>query len=276
MNIVRKFVELVYGVLATPIDGPEDVTEELLQRLVAFLSLVNSARTIQNKLSVIRRVLVLSGRAEFAKSSVLRSRNLGAPKGSRDGTNVAIKPRKFARLIRIADKLGEPGLVPVLKLQRTLGLRRQEAIMAGRLLRVWEQQLLLGLPVPVRDGTKNGRPRDVQVPDRDAALDAVREAVAVADVQGGVLFPADSLEAALTRYSFLMWKWVGMKGHALRYAFAKDLYFYFRDQGLTEGEAWPLVSDSMGHGQNREDLMRRVYLKNVIPRKTRVYKRNRK
>jgi hypothetical protein len=128
------------------------------------------------------------------------------------------------------------------------------------------------MPLPVRDGTKNGRPRDVVIPDVEAALEAVRAARAIAEAQGGHLIQKPSLRQALSRYSNLMSAKVGKKGHGLRYAFAKALFFHFTSAGLTEDEAWPRVSDSLGHGLNREDLMRCVYLKGVIPRKVRAHK----
>jgi hypothetical protein len=241
----------------------------MLEVWVAHLSLTNSARTIHNKLCTVRRILKVAGFKKLANSAALRSRALGAPQGSRDGTGEAIAPERYAQVLRIAAKLDEPGLVPALKLQRTAGLRRQEAVMSGPSLEIWEQCLLSGLPLPVRHGMKNNRPRDVEIPDPDA----VRTARAVAEAQGGVLIQKPNLREALTRYSFLMYEKVGVKGHSLRYAFAKDLFFHFRERGLSEDEAWRLVSKSLGHGLNREALMRCVYLRGVIPRKARTYKR---
>lgn len=268
MNIARRFVEDAYWHLGTPIDRPKDADAGLLQLWVSHLLPINSARTIQNKLTTIRRILEVAGE-EIANPEALRSRNLGAPQGCRDGTNAAIEDREYARALRLAAKCGGPGLVATLLLQRCAGLRRQEAIMSVRSLDEWEKALEQGQTLLVQHGTKNGRHRWAVVPDPGAVLQAVRYARQVAESQGGVLIPGESLAAALTRYSFLMWKKVGVKGHSLRYAFAKDLYFHFRAAGLSEDEAWPLVSDSLGHGLNREDLMRCVYLKDVIPRKTR-------
>ena len=269
MNIARRFVEDAHWILATPVDGPGDVTPALLQRWVAHLVTINKPRTIQNKLSAVRRILEVSGHEVLAASSDMRSRALGAPRGSRDGTNAAIEDDQYERLLRLAAKEDEPGLVVTLKLQRAIGLRRQEAIMCVRTLEEWEQLLQEGMPLPIRHGAKNGRPRNVTVPDPVAALQAVREARAIAETLGGVLIRGETLQVALTRYSFLMCKRIGYKGHALRYAFARDRYVHYRNAGLTEDEAWPLVSDSLGHGLNREDLMRCVYLKGVIPRKSR-------
>src|SRR5687767_9297236 len=204
MNHMGRFIEDAFGPLVSPIEGPEDVSPELLRLWVAYLVTFNSSRTIQNKLCTVRRVLEVTGHKALAGSDALRSRALGVPPGSRDGRNVAITSKNYARTIKIARKLDEPGLVPALQLQRLIGLRRQEAVMAGPSLEIWESHLLLGLPLPVRDGTKNKRPRDVEIPDPNTTLEVIRAARVVADLQGGHLIGKPTLKEALARYSNLM------------------------------------------------------------------------
>jgi hypothetical protein len=173
----------------------------------------------------------------------------------------------YANLIERATAL-DSGLVAALRLERTLGLRRKEALMSSRSLALWECQLLDGEPLLVERGTKNHRPRLVHVAAAPAALEAIRIAAAISIERAGVLLPG-TLKQVLRRYEYYMGKTrLRVKGHALRYAFAHERYLRYRAEGMSQEEAIGLTTEDLGHGKQRGGWSLRVYLLGIFPRQT--------
>ena len=120
-----------------------------------------SARSIQNEVSHIRRACIGAGRdmgdLKDVKNNWSAAR-LGVPAGSRIGGKRAIDPERLA----LALQQVPPDVATALRLSEALGLRRQEAVMAGSALAEWERALEQaqkagrGAFLPVGAGTKGG------------------------------------------------------------------------------------------------------------------------
>lgn len=188
------------------------------------------------------------------------NKELGIARRSRKGTRL---PCPDALYEQVRAGLGASAMRAVLGLQRYLGLRAAEAISAGPCLRDWERALEHGWPVYVYRGTKGGRARYVTPADREAALRAVREAIAaMAANRGQVLVRSRTRRTALKRY-WSACHALGLSGqyspHSLRYRFAQDLIMYFAGEGFSEAEAFSAVSVALGHGDGRGRYIKSVY-----------------
>jgi hypothetical protein len=247
------------------VEHPRDVTAEHMRQYVQLrLALGHDPRGIQNCLCVVRQVLIYRKRAAFAKSTELTSPALGCPPGCRAGKNNAMPQPEVDTLLESASELDE-GLECVLRLQRLLGLRKQEAIMSVQSLDGWAAQLAAGEPLRVKAGAKGGRPRNVHVADREACLDAVHQARVVRDLRGGVLIEG-SLQQALKRYEYFMGATrLRKRGHALRYSFAHERYAQCRDAGEELDTALMHVVGDLGHGSGRGRCGRDIYLRALVP-----------
>lgn len=162
------------------------------------------------------------------------------------------------------DRIRDPGVRAAAELQRTLGLRAMEAVRAGASLKDWERALTRGDPVRVIHGTKGGRLRNTEVPNRADALAAVRGARDVARERGGQLIDAKTLKSAAKRYERAMSR-AGFSGrlspHALRYGYARQLMAKYTAEGMRTSEARAAVSLSLGHGDGRGRYVASVYLR---------------
>ena len=222
-----------------------------------------SIRTIQNKLAHVRAALRAVGREKFADSAQVSNASLGAAGASRGGTHtVASKEAIEERISKL-----QPGFKEAAQLQLTLGLRAQEAIQSNQSLRLWQQQLEQGRRVTVLHGTKGGRARDLSITAekaQQAALEAVRAAIAAMDRQGGQLVPSSSLEGANRAYQRAM-NGVDFKGseasHSLRYLFARSQFERYLEAGFDRKEALSALSMDLGHGDGRGRYCEQVYLR---------------
>lgn len=208
--------------------------------------------TLQNEASHLRAVAKLS----FTNSE------LGINGRQRKGTKRAPPdPEYYERLAKISD----PGVRAAARLQRRLGLRAEEAVCSGRSLRDWERALLRGFPVRIIHGTKGGRLRLSEAPDRELALDAIAEAIKIARQQRGqtVCGKQRTLKSAKARYKSAMAAagFVGIfSPHSLRYAYTCDLLNKYQDEGLATAEALSAAALCLGHGDGRGRFVRNVYL----------------
>ncbi len=159
-------------------------------------------RTLQNEASHIRGAMRAVGRAQAADSPTISNEALGISGSCRDGTKIAASEEQYRAALEIAERV-DGGLVALFKLERTLGLRGAEAVQSGPSLATWERQLAAGGRVTVIFGTKGGRPRDSRAPDLEKAMEAVREALAVAAKHGGKIIGRRTLKAAMT--------WIGTR-----------------------------------------------------------------
>lgn len=217
-----------------------------------------SDRTLQNRVTAVRGTLRAAGLDRKAEG--LQTRQLGIERASRDGSRTAISKEAFQeKLGRVKDE----GVRSILELQRQLGLRQREGIMArADTLARWEKELAQGGRIRVLEGTKGGRPRETLVLDREKALAAVWHAKAVAERQGGRLVAAAGLKEAVDRYNNQA-RAAGFVGkespHSIRYAFAQASIQRYIDAGLSRREALAMTSLDLGHGDGRGRWVDQVY-----------------
>lgn len=223
-----------------------------------------SLRTLQNEAAHIRESMRAVGRNQAADSPTISNKALEIDGSCRDGTKVAATDEEFQKAIAIAGQIDE-GLAAALKLQRWLGLRGAESVRAGPSLRTWEKNLIDGAPVTVIYGTKGGRSRQTKPADAARALEAVREALAVAAKRGDRIIERPTLKVAMKWYTNTMHRevtdQVGIQAHALRYAYACDLLDLYQEEGFSKAEAEAQTSMDLGHGDGRGRYVRKVYLR---------------
>lgn len=165
-----------------------------------------------------------------------------------------------------------PDVAAALRLSEALGLRRQEAVMAGSSLNEWvgvldsAKEEGRGAYLPVGHGTKGGRPRFVTVPVQ--RLDLVREAVCQAqkqaNVQAGRVIDSDDLKAALKRVSNACRR-AGLEGensaHGIRRLFAQTQFAHYLREGIAVRAALAMLSNDLGHGDGRGRWVWNNYLR---------------
>lgn len=218
-----------------------------------------SKRSIQNELAGLRAVLREAGRSKLAEQ--LDNGKLGAGGTSRAGTKYAISEERLAMLAARVLEL-DVGVHACIELQRSLGLRAQEAVRSPESLATWRRALTKSEKIEVVLGTKGGRPRYVDPADRERALKAVEAALRVCKAQGGVLIAKPDLKSAMARYTRTMAKagFIGVEaGHSLRYAFAVGQIQHHKAQGLSDRVATAKASMDLGHGDGRGRYVERVY-----------------
>lgn len=216
-------------------------------------------RTVQNEITALRTILRAAGREKLADQ--ISTKTLGIGGACRDGTKTALSESRLVEL-RTAVLARDEGVGAVVDLQRALGLRAAEGVKACKSLATWERQLKAGQPVHVVFGTKGGRPRLVSPADRERALQAVQQAKALADRQGGVLIAKPNEKEAMTRYKNVMASsgFTGKEsGHSLRYAFAQEQIRAYVLTGYSPKEALALASQDLGHGDGRGRYIEQVY-----------------
>lgn len=218
------------------------------------------SRTLQNRLSSLRQCLRSVGRAQLAGNSALSTRALGLAGAPRIGTHRAVSDRQLLD----AQARAAPGVAAAMGLQRWLGLRAREAIQSPGSLARWERELASGGRVTVVHGTKGGRARTSAPADRQEALQAVRAALEVVRAQGGRLIASTSLQGAARAYCRGLAD-AGLRGehasHALRYAYARDLFGQYRTLGVEPREARSMLAVDLGHGDGRGRYVAQVYLR---------------
>jgi len=221
-----------------------------------------SKRAIQNEMSSLRGVLREAGRHQLAALPEISNKNLGISGASRKGNKTALSGERQREL---SENIRDPGVKACTWLQRSLGLRADEARQANvSMLRQWVRELEGGKPVHVWKGTKGGRPRFVNVSDRVTAVAAVKSALRVAmATQKGVLIEG-TLKQARTKYGNEMYR-AGFRGaessHALRYAFARSQFESYMAAGHEKNAALAMVSMDLGHGDGRGRWIAQVYLR---------------
>ena len=242
----------------------DHIKSKHIQGFIAERKTQAGVGTLQNEMSHIREVLRQGGRHQLASSDLIGNQALGIDKRSREGTKTACPRDKYQQAYTAA-KAKNPRMAAVMQLQRTFGLRRQEAIRAGKSLKTWQKAIEQGHPtVRLSYGAKGGRPRDILILDRDQALLAVKEALSV--MQDGRLLPGE-LKEAKNDYSHAAAE-AGLTGehstHSLRYAWAQDCFNALQQQGYPKEEALALTSQYLGHGDGRGRWLKHVYLQGRV------------
>lgn len=264
-NTLRKFAEHIWN-SGFQILRIEHIKLKHIQHFIdSMKSRDLSPRSIQNAVSHVRQALEISGRMQFVREH-LSSRQLDLAQGSRHGTKRAIGDAEY-RAAHAAAAGKDAGVAAALELCRHLGLRSAEAVRSGPCLRDWEKALEKGDSgrAIVAHGTKGGRVRDLPVsliPDRVAALVAVRNAIAVSEKQAGQVVAGDTLKNALDRFHNVS-RSAGLVGesapHSLRYAFACDAIDHLKNMGSSHKNALAVTSELLGHGDQRGRWVEQVY-----------------
>lgn len=150
-------------------------------------------RTLQNERAALRSVLQQAGRQQVAEHERMTNKSLGLSGASRNGTNRAITPEYYCKVLEAArDK--DAGLAATLELARLMGLRSQEAVQCCQSLKTWKQALERGeTRLTVVFGTKGHRPRETIIQDTGAVKKALDNALAVAEQRNGRLIDLPSL-----------------------------------------------------------------------------------
>lgn len=100
-------------------------------------------------------------RQAIANAPELSNEALGINGGSRLGTKTSMSSEDFRTFTERAERQGRPGMAALLRLERHLGLRGNEAIHAREdTLRRWKRELQADGRITVLAGTKGGRPAE--------------------------------------------------------------------------------------------------------------------
>lgn len=260
-NLLRNFAETVHQLGFMQVQKIEDVTEK---HIIAFIEQAKidglSTRTLQNYLSSIRVCLRSCGKDRFADSSRISNEKLGITNASRAGTKEACPPEVLEQALA---KIRDAGVRAALSMMPLLGLRDEEAVRSVDSLKTWAKDLARGDVLTIVYGCKGGRARQIIVPDREKALEAVKTALIVCKQHGGKLIDRPSIDQALATLSSKA-ATAGLKGihspHSLRYAYAQDVKNLYLTRGFSEKEARSLTSISLGHGDGRGRYVERVYV----------------
>lgn len=229
--------------------------EHLLRRGLALGTLQNQAAYIRAacpQLSFTNAELGISGR-------------------DRSGKKCACPLELYLKAVDALSRLQDPGPRLVLQLQWYLGLRREEALMAGPSLKRWRESLgwVENNLVEVSRGTKGGRLRNTMVVDLPETLALLDEAIAwLRKSRRKDLIKSRSIQAAKSLYGRTI-RAVGLRGmyssHSLRYAYAQRLLRHFARQGCPERHAYAVNALSLGHGDGRARYVKQVYGRDLPP-----------
>lgn len=263
-----KFSTLMYAAGYTHLARPADISGKHLRAYVAARRGDSPcARTLQNELSHLRSVLRCTGKQATASAPELTNEALGINGGSRLGTKTAMSNEDFRTFTERAECQGRPGMAALLRLERHLGLRGNEAIHAREdTLRRWARELDADGRITVLAGTKGGRPRTVNVFDKEGAATAISLALGLCLQQQGFLVvrangaPAGGLKEARRIYH----SWAhrnAVQPHSARYAFARDQLDGYIALGYSSREALMAVSHDLGHGDGRGRWIKSVYMR---------------
>ncbi|WP_227875362.1 integrase domain-containing protein [Paraburkholderia dokdonensis] len=210
---------------------------------------------------------VIQGTAGQDMSRSTHSRALQLERRERHGKHRARTPQEFAELLAATQKLGDEGVVHVIRLMRWLGLRMREALMCGKSLEIWRDLILQGnRRLPIERGAKNGRPRRTEVlaDHVDETLDAIKAALAFCRDRDFELITGchNDLKSAKARlksrfYQLPMRKELG--SHSLRFTYAVDFGNAALDRGVPPVEVLTQLSDRLGHGPSRVKMILEVY-----------------
>jgi integrase len=224
--------------------------------------------SLKNLQSAINKVVNVHRPATHPRREAIRGVKLG--QRSRRGTKRPPTDQEYAEAIQKAIETSEQGFVLMLKLERLLGLRAQEALCCipalKRHLAMHPVQDSASIYVGIADGTKGGRARSVEIiaNRKDETWEVINQAVCYAKENKGHLLNGKKpgLKSARSRYQYLCRK-VGLvgeiSGHALRYAYAVEKLTELKELGMTRREASQWVARSLGHGASRDRYVRLVY-----------------
>ncbi|EDQ6088374.1 integrase domain-containing protein [Salmonella enterica] len=219
-------------------------------------------RTLQNEMAALRGVLQQAGRKQVAEHERLTNKALGLAGVSRNGTNRAITPEYYSKVLEaVRDK--DAGLAVTLELARLMGLRSQEAVQCCQSLKTWRLAMARGeTRLTVVFGTKGHRPRETIIQDTGAVKKALDNALSIAELRNGRLIDQPSLQKAMNYWRGALAE-AGLTGnytpHSLRYAWAQDAIRHYLAHGFSDKEALALTAMNLGHGDGRGRYVVQVY-----------------
>jgi integrase len=238
------------------------VKEKHIRAYIEHRKASAGARTLQTEMSHVRRMLESAGRHQLANSPRLSNGALGLDGVSRIGTRKACPQALYEQAV-IAANGRDPAVASCIELQRTFGLRAEEAVQAGKSLGDWQKALERGgNRITVIYGTKGGKLREVYVVDKEKAKAVVARAIEAR--HGKNMIDKPTIAQAMAYYHRETAK-VGLTGeyspHSLRYAYAQECYRDCIKQGMSEENALAFTSLSLGHGDGRGRWLKSVYLR---------------
>ncbi|SOE68986.1 Phage integrase, N-terminal [Burkholderia sp. OK233] len=222
-----------------------------------------AAGTLANIFSAIR---VTSGTAGRDIDEACGNRKLRLTRRVRKGTKRAQTVSEIQELLARARRT-DIGLMHLISLALHLGLRRKEALMCPRDLQMWLDALMRGeSSIPLMRGAKNARPRDVRIvqSNRKDTIEAIRSALTYCQEHDFELITGSgkTLKSAMNRLKALLRR-AGMVGqvscHSLRYTYALTAASEMLDAGIAPYEVLVQLSESMGHGPTRTQMILEHY-----------------
>ena len=194
------------------------------------------------------------------------SRPLQLERRDRGGKHRARTQQEFIELVAEAQKLDE-GVAHIIRLMRWLGLRMREALMCGESLQRWRELILRGdRRLPVQSGAKNKRPRRTEVlegrvDETLAAIEAALEFCRNRDFElvTGSHFNLESAKQRLKAFFDRLPMRGELASHSLRYSFAVDYANTALDKGVLPLDVLIALSDRLGHGPSRAQMILAVY-----------------
>jgi integrase len=270
-----------------PIMNLQDASKDWVIRYLKFRSQGDEARrlkplsigTLRNIQSSLNAMINWNRHADDERQ--LKSSETGLPKRSRIGKKRPITDEELTEVMARAEAMADRGFVLMLRMERLLGLRGFESLMAFKALQRFHLEMQATGQTPNRfevlQGTKGGKYRAIEFikAKRDETLGLLQEAYQYAEANGDRLLQgrAGTLLSARTRYANLCRR-VGLVGeisaHSLRYAYSGDKLRELMPIGLTEIEAAEWVALSLGHGASRGRLVISVYGRSIISKPIKV------
>jgi hypothetical protein len=248
---------------------PETITPKQVRLFLEFRSTIICKRGVQNEASHLRRAISGSGR-QIGKikdpNNNWSTQRLGVQKASRIGGKAAMTLDYYAQN---KFKLDE-NIISLMELQENIGLRRQEAIMAGPSLCQWMKEIQksidrgTGAFLVIRDGCKGGKMRSCWIfpINLKPTLKCISSAFEIYKKHGNIL-QSKNLKSAKSLYESKLRK-AGFFGsnssHSLRRLFAQRQIVLYRESGLSEAEALARLANDLGHGDGRGRWVLNNYL----------------
>jgi hypothetical protein len=116
------------------------VKEKHIRAYIEHRKASAGARTLQTEMSLIRRMLESAGRHQLANSPRLSNQALGLSGVSRTGSKQACPLAVYQKALETA-MTRDKAVTACIELQRTFGLRAEEAVQAGKSLDDWQKAL---------------------------------------------------------------------------------------------------------------------------------------
>jgi integrase len=256
------------------ISSLRDINPSVLGEYVRHLQPRLAAGSIHTYLGSVRQLLKAAG-VELAGFE--RNAAIGAKPRSRIGTKLPFPEECLPALLQEAKAL-DAGMYHLLQIERLLGVRGLEALMASDSIKGWIDEIAYLSSVHVTRGTKGGRRRYTDVlagrveETRQAlaeALEYIRENKFFITTKNGGLGPARQRYHRLARKLGLVGQY---SPHSLRYAWACEKACELVAAGLDRNAILSFLSLSLGHGSTRGRWAKLVYARKVmhlLPRPTR-------